>query len=229
MNTHRRFRTRLGARSSVTLLATMASLTAVTGSAPASAQQVSSGRATSKLVMDEAHSRANYVNPDDRDVQFSIHELGTALGVGVRNQAVATSGGCSLDEPCRSIAVSFQIVTTAGAQARTQLNAVNAGRAVNSHCDACETYAGAFQFIIATPGLWRLPPDILRQLAAVQRKLDRLEAADDPIAVVSGQAEALAREVVGILNKGLASAPKGSPADPRSNFTPSVTLRRHIR
>ncbi|TFV33951.1 hypothetical protein E4K10_42625 [Streptomyces sp. T1317-0309] len=59
------------------------------------------------------------------------------------NRAVAQSVGCSVHAPCRSVALSFQIVTTAGSNARL-INATNLSQAVNEHCPGCQTFSGAY-------------------------------------------------------------------------------------
>jgi hypothetical protein len=57
----------------------------------------------------------------------------------VRNQANAFSSGCTADDECCSVALSFQIVTVAGEH--TRLNAVNLSDATNKSCTGCQRWA----------------------------------------------------------------------------------------
>ncbi|GAA5014667.1 hypothetical protein GCM10025734_62410 [Kitasatospora paranensis] len=132
-----------------------ACLTALAVAAPADAVPFSShpGRGVAAFA-DHAATHASRVHPDQYDDSFTVHELGSVYSVGANNRATAVSAGCSTQHPCRSIALSFQIVTMAGDNVR--LNATNLGRAINEQCPGCQTLAGAYQFIVSTPQPFRL-------------------------------------------------------------------------
>jgi hypothetical protein len=178
------------------------------------------------IAVDEAHAKANPRHRIDYDDEFAIRELGPVIGVGARNKAVARSVGCTLDNPCRSVALSFQVVTTTSTLAR--LNATNTSRAVNDHCEGCQTFAGAYQFVVSTPYSFSLSRATRSELAVLERRLGELERSRESIDVVKGRADALAAEVVRLLREALAAAPRGAVVDPLENFRPTVTLRRHV-
>ncbi|WP_351237746.1 hypothetical protein [Streptomyces sp. NPDC002133] len=178
------------------------------------------------IAVDEAHAKAGPRHRVDYDDEFAIHELGTRLGVGARNRAVARSVGCSLDNPCRAIALSFQVVTTTGTI--TRLNATNTSRAVNDHCEGCQTFAGAYQFIVSTPYSFTLSRSARNELAVLERRLHDLERSREAVHVVKARADSLASEVVTLLRGAVAAAPRGADVNPLSSFRPTVTMRRHI-
>lgn len=141
--THRKPRTSQVGRKAAQLGMLAIACTAGIATTASPAGATSSARTVTRdvgIAMDEAHAKATPRNRFDYDEEFAIRELGTRIGVGARNKAVARSVGCSLDNPCRSVALSFQIVTTNGTL--TRLNATNTSRAVNDHCEGCQTFAG---------------------------------------------------------------------------------------
>jgi hypothetical protein len=137
----------------------------------------------------------------------------------VRNQANAVGVGCSVDDHCRSVALSFQIVTMAGDH--THLTAVNRGDAVNEYCNGCQTLAGAYQFVVSTPRPFTLDAATQRRLADIHRRLDALTRSALPATDLRARADALAGEVNIVLRDAVAHAPKGGER-------PSVTLHRHL-
>ncbi|MER5176983.1 hypothetical protein ABT009_01140 [Streptomyces sp. NPDC002896] len=225
MTTHRKPRTseagRRAARLGILATACMAGFATANPAGATSTQVARVG-----IAFDEAHAKATPRHRVDYDDEFAIHELGSVIGTGARNKAVARSVGCSLDNPCRSVALSFQVVTTTGTLAH--LNATNTSRAINDHCEGCQTFAGAYQFIVSTPYSFTLSRSTRDRLGVLERRLGELERSRESIDVVKGRADSLAAEVVNLLKGSLASAPRGAAVDPLQNFRPTVTLRRHI-
>ncbi|MFF1401481.1 hypothetical protein ACFVZD_48440 [Streptomyces sp. NPDC058287] len=199
-------------------------LTGLATTAPADAVTGSRVTAGAGIALDEARSQANPRHRADYDDEFTIHQLGTVIGAGVRNRAIARSTGCSLDRPCRSVAVSFQVVTATGA---ARLNASNTSKAVNDHCPGCQTFAGAYQFIVSTPYRFTLTQATRNQLAVYERRLGALERSREPIDTVKAHTDTLAAEVVSLLQAAVANAPHGAAVN-SLGLRPTVTLRRHI-
>jgi hypothetical protein len=180
------------------------------------------------IAVDMAHSHANRINVNQFDESFKIHAYGPSVAVSAYNRAVAESAGCSLDNPCRSIALSYQIVTTAGRNARL-INATNISRAVNEHCPACQTYSAAYQFIVATPRAFTLSSTALSELGVINRQVDALKASRLSISQITQQADDLARRIKTILAREAARAPRSNGSDPLADFAPTVTMYRHVR
>ncbi|AWI28953.1 hypothetical protein AB0K47_07040 [Streptomyces tirandamycinicus] len=197
-----------------------------TASPAGAASSASTGNRYVGIVVDEARATAGPRHRVDHDAEFAVRELGARLGVGARNRAFARSAGCSLDRPCRSVALSFQVVTVTGTVAR--LNAANSSRAVNDHCEGCQTFAGAYQFIVSTPYSFTLSRPVRDELARLERRLGELERSREPISTVRARTDSLAAEVVTLLREAVATAPRGESVDPLRDFRPTVTLRRHI-
>lgn len=143
---------------------------------------------------------------------FTIHQNGQVNGAYVRNQATAQSVDCSPDAPCRSVSISFQIITRAGTD--IHLDAVNLSNANNVHCVGCQTVAGAYQFVVDTPGAFTLSSAAQRQLAGILQQLNALRDAKLSAADVRSQADALAVQVAAILKNAAATAPQGPVLHP---------------
>lgn len=230
LNQHRRAIPRAGSgRRAVRigLLAT-AGLTAV-ATAATTAQAVGVGTFASDshgvaIANDGARALANPGHRVRFDDSFTVHQEGNLFAAGAHNTARADSVGCTAAAPCRSIALSFQIVTMAGEN--IHLNAVNLSSADNHHCAGCQTLAGAYQFVVSTPRAFTLGPAALRQLADIHRRLDALGRSTAPIATVKAQADALAAQVNGILKAAAATAPKGPGVDALAVQAPTVTMHR---
>ncbi|MGW1024015.1 hypothetical protein ACWD4J_09885 [Streptomyces sp. NPDC002577] len=227
MTTHRKPRTsdagRRAARLGILATACMAGFATAS---PAGATSTQANIAHIGIAIDEANAKATPRHRVDYDDEFAIRELGSVIGAGAVNRAVARSVGCSIDNPCRSVALSFQVVTTTGTLAH--LNAKNTSRAVNDHCEGCQTFAGAYQFVVSTPYSFTLSRSTRDQLAVLEGRLDELERSRDSIDVVKSRADDLAADVVSLLKDALAAAPRGAAVEPLQSFRPSVTLRRHI-
>ncbi|MEV6703123.1 hypothetical protein AB0M68_39435 [Streptomyces sp. NPDC051453] len=222
---HRKPRTSTAGRTAVRLgMLTTVCLTGLAAMTPAGAATGSRTAGGVGIAVDEARSMANPRHRFDHDEEFTIHQLGTVVGAGVRNRAIARSVGCSIDAPCRSIALSFQVVTTNGA---ARLNASNTSKAINDHCAGCETFAGAYQFIVSTPYRFTLSSSTKNTLAGYERRLAALERSHEPIDVVKSHADTLAAEVVSLLQQSVAAAPHGEAVN-ALGLRPTVTLRRHI-
>ncbi|MET8788445.1 hypothetical protein ACFVHS_47025 [Streptomyces sp. NPDC057746] len=222
----RRSRSAVGLGLGVAASATL-SLVAATGTAAAGpvAGRSSGGAA---IAVDLAQSRADRTRVNQFDESFRIHEYGPSVAVTAYNRAVAQSVGCSVHAPCRSIALSFQIVTTAGSNARL-INATNLSQAVNEHCSGCQTFSAAYQFVVATPRAFTLGSAARRELAAIEDQVEALKASRVPVGEVTRQADALARRVKAVLDGEMARAPRATGADPLADFAPHVTMHRHVR
>lgn len=222
----RRSRSAVGLGLGVAASATL-SLVAATGTAAAGpvAGRSSGGAA---IAVDLAQSRADRTRVNQFDESFRIHEYGPSVAVTAYNRAVAQSVGCSVHAPCRSIALSFQIVTTAGSNARL-INATNLSQAVNEHCPGCQTFSAAYQFVVATPRAFTLGSAARRELAAIEDQVEALKASRVPVGEVTRQADALARRVKAVLDGEMARAPRATGADPLADFAPHVTMHRHVR
>lgn len=229
LNHHRRATARAGAgRRALRLgLLATASLTAVATAATAQAAGPGSTAGTGHGVAIAADSANTLANPGHRvrfDDSFTVHQEGDVFAAAAYNRAEADSVGCTAARPCRSVALSFQIVTMGGEN--IHLNAVNTGNAANRHCNGCQTLAGAYQFIVSTPRAFSLSPTALRQLADIHRKLDALGRSDGSIAAVKEQADSLAAQITAILRTAAAAAPKGPGVDAFAVPAPTVTVHR---
>ncbi|MFI9721108.1 hypothetical protein ACIHFE_15880 [Streptomyces sp. NPDC052396] len=206
MNTHRNTRTSSRSRNALRFGLLAAGVATLASAVPAQAAE------GFRSARDDVRTTANHFHHVRVRDSFTVHQLGAVGAADVRNQVVATGAGCGADDACRSVALSFQIVTLAGEH--VHLNAVNTGRAVNDHCTGCQTLAGAYQFIVETPRPVRLDRDTLRRLDAVHRRLDDLGRSGLPAAELKKRADALATEVTGILKN-------AHPAE--------VTVHRHLQ
>ncbi|MFJ6086089.1 hypothetical protein ACIQI8_32335 [Streptomyces sp. NPDC092369] len=191
----------------------------VAGAATAVPAQAATGTTHVAFAEDHVFTQANRAHHTQAKDSFTVRQFGTTKATAVRNQANAASVGCSVDDHCRSVALSFQIVTVAGEQ--THLNAVNLSDAANKECTGCQTLAGAYQFVVSTPKAFTLDGGAKRQLADIHRRLDTLTRSKLPAADLKTQADALAAEVTGVLQNAVAHAPKGEEK-------PDVTMHRHL-
>ncbi|MFH8395431.1 hypothetical protein [Streptomyces sp. NPDC018036] len=226
--THRKPRS-----SAVSKTAVRLGMIATTGMAVAATTTVASASSggphlfSSSTAVDMAHTHADRMHVNQFDESFQIHQFGPLVAVTANNRAMAESAGCSLQAPCRSIALSYQIVTAAGRNARL-INATNISRSANDHCPGCETFSGAYQFVVATPQELALSRSARGQLARVHQEVAALRRSSLPIDSVRKRADELANEVKTILDREAASAPRGNAADPLDRFQPTVTMHRHV-
>ena len=232
LNQHRRAIPRVGAgRKAIRLgLLATASLTALSAAATAATAQGvgptnhSTNSHGIAIADDNVHTLANRAHESRFADSFTVHQYGPVFAASARNQADAVSAGCTAADPCRSVALSFQIVTMAGEN--IHLNAVNLSNASNYHCAGCETLAGAYQFVVSTPNPFTLSATAQRRLADIHRKLDALGKSTAPVAAVKQQADALAAQVVTLLKSAAATAPKGPGVDALAAMAPTVTVHR---
>ena len=147
----------------------------------------------------------------------------------MRNQAVAESVACSPDAPCRAVSLSFQIVTMAGTD--IHLNAVNLSNAENEHCAGCQTVAGAYQFVVDTPGAFTLSRTAMSQLEQIHHQLNALSNSTLSADQVQSAADALALKVAAILKNAAATTPEGPVLHPltASGVKPSVKVYRDFQ
>ncbi|MEU0028034.1 hypothetical protein [Streptomyces sp. NPDC006335] len=183
------------------------------------AQAATGGAAKVAVASDHVFSHADRLDHTEQKDSFTIRQFGKVNAASVRNQANAVSSGCTADDACRSVALSFQIVTVAGEH--TRLNAVNLSDATNKSCTGCQTLAGAYQFVVSTPTPLTLDSAHRRQLADIHRRLDALTRSTVPATDLRTRADALAAEVNAVLQDAVADAPKGDAQQ-------DVTMRRHL-
>ncbi|WP_405883934.1 hypothetical protein OG762_38610 [Streptomyces sp. NBC_01136] len=192
----------------------------IAAAVPAQAATAAAGAVAHNAVAeDHTFSHADRAHPTQVKDSFSVRQLGTVNAVGVHNQANAVSVGCSVDAHCRSVALSFQIVTLAGEH--THLNAVNLSDAANSHCNGCQTLAGAYQFVVSTASPFTLDGATQTRLADIHRRLDELTRSNIPAADLKTKVDSLAAEVTGVLHDAVANAPKAPDQ-------PAVAVHRHL-
>ncbi|WP_037626427.1 hypothetical protein [Streptomyces aureus] len=227
MTTHRKPRTSTAAKTAVRL--GMIATAGMAVAATTTTAQASSGSSHSFMstAVDMADTHADRMHVNQFDESFKIHQFGPLVAVTANNRATAESAGCSVQAPCRSIALSFQIVTAAGRNARL-VNATNISRSANDHCPGCETFAGAYQFVVATPQELTLSKPARSQLARIHREVAGLRRSHLAIPDVKKRADELAQEVKTVLDREAASAPHRSAASPPDNFRPTVTMHRHV-
>ncbi|GGX97977.1 hypothetical protein [Streptomyces anandii] len=226
---HRKPRTGSTSRTAIGL-GIAATTTAVMAAATAPTQAAAGSRLSRDvaIAVDGAHSHADRTHVRQFDESFTVHEYGPSIAVTANNRATAVASGCSLDRPCRSVALSYQIVTTAGRGARL-INATNLSRSVNEHCPACETFSAAYQFVVATPRRFTLSRDARDELAGINREVDALKTSGWPISRIGREADELARRVKSVLDHEAARAPRATGSDPLADFAPTVTMHRYVR
>jgi hypothetical protein len=191
----------------------------IAGVATAVPAQAASAAPHAAVASDHVFSHADRAHHTQARDSFTVRQFGTVNAAAARNQANAVSAGCSADDACRSVALSFQIVTIAGEH--THLNAVNLSDATNKSCTGCQTLAGAYQFVVSTPTPMTFDAATQRKLTDVHRRLDQLTRSSLPAAELRSRVDALAGEVTGILHDAVAHAPKG-------HAQPAVTMHRHL-
>ncbi|WP_086728245.1 hypothetical protein [Streptomyces carpinensis] len=191
----------------------------IAGVATAVPAQAATAAPHAAIASDHVFSHADRLHHTQARDSFTVRQFGTVNAAAVRNQANAASVGCSADDACRSVALSFQIVTFAGE--RTHLNAVNVSDAVNKWCTGCQTLAGAYQFVVSTPTPITFDAATRRRLDDIHRRLDALTRSSLPATDLKSRVDDLAAEVGTVLHDAVARAPKGEAP-------PAVTLHRHL-
>ncbi|MFI6355996.1 hypothetical protein ACIBJF_25740 [Streptomyces sp. NPDC050743] len=191
----------------------------IAGAATAVPAQATTGASHMAFASDHIFSHADRAHHMRAEDSFTIRQFGTVNAAAARNQANAVSAGCSADDHCRSVALSFQIVTFAGE--RTHLNAVNLSDAANKECTGCQTLAGAYQFVVSTPAPLTLDAGTRQQLADIHSRLDALTRCALPATELKTRVDGLAGEVSAVLRDAVAHAPKAAAQ-------PTVTLHRHL-
>ena len=149
------------------------------------------------LVSTHAEARVRWDGRSISDIQFEVEEA-----EGSRVQADNRALAYAHCRNCRGVAIAFQIVTAGGNP--IDLAATNAAVAVNDTCTACQTLAVAYQFVIATPEQVDLSWTTWRRLDAVEHKLNLLRRSTAPMTTIQAETDALAAEVVTILQDVLA-------------------------
>ncbi|MET9084844.1 hypothetical protein ACIPX0_17310 [Streptomyces sp. NPDC090075] len=218
MSSHRKPRTTTGPLSRRALRIGLFAA-GVAGAATAVPAQAATLAPHAAFASDHVFSHADRGHHTQARDSFTVRQFGTVNAATARNQANAVGAGCSVDDHCRSVALSFQIVTIAGE--RTHLNAVNLSDAANKECTGCQTLAGAYQFVVSTPTALRFDAATRGKLDDIHRRLDELTRSTLPAADLRTRADGLAAEVTAVLHDAVANAPKG---DPKTD----VTLHRHL-
>jgi hypothetical protein len=177
------------------------------------------------VVTTSANALANPGHPDVFQDSFEVHRLGTVLAAGVHNQAQAQSVQCSTAHPCRSVALSFQIVTMVGDQAH--LNAVNLSNSQNVHCPGCESLAVAYQFVVSTDSAFAFSAATQQQLTQIHDELDALSSSNASTTQLKTTVDGLAGQVTSILDAAAAAAPKSAHTATQST-APQVTVHRKV-
>ncbi|MBF9071619.1 hypothetical protein [Streptacidiphilus fuscans] len=233
LNHHRKVRIRVGSvrravRFGLLVTAGLGTLGATTGVAQAVGPNGGAldGTAVRGVAVadDGAFTLATRAHESRFQDSFTVHQFGAVYSATADNQATAYTSWCSADDPCRSVSLSFQIVTMAGTD--IHLDAHNRSTAANVHCPGCESLAGAYQFIVSTPRPFTLGVSAQRQFAEIHRKLDALGRSSAPVAEVRQQADALAAQVTALLRAAAATAPKGPGVNALAELEPQVTVHR---
>jgi hypothetical protein len=109
------------------------------------------------------------------------------------------------------------------------LDAVNLSNAENVHCAGCQTVAGAYQFVVDTPGAFRLNSAARAQLDRIHHQLNALSNSSFSADQVQSAADALAMKVAAILKTAAAISPQGPVMQAQAAFSPKVTVYRDIQ
>ena len=235
MTNHRRDRRLPVARRAFRLGILATAALGTVGTAAGIAQAVSFGDGYSSdssgvaVANNEAFALSNAGDQTSFKDSFTIHQYGQVNAAYARNVATAQSVACSPDAPCRSVSLSFQIITMAGTD--IHIDAVNLSNANNVHCAGCQTVAGAYQFVVDTPGAFKLSTSAEKQLAAIHQQLNALRGSNLSVADVRAKADALAVQVASILKNAAATAPQGPVLHPMtaSSMRPAVTVYRDFQ
>lgn len=94
---------------------------------------------------------------------------------------------------CRTVAVAAQVVLV-----QTKANVVtpkNVAVALNYECRACETFAGAYQYVVSTDGAVRFTPEGERRMADIQNEIRATAALDIPFPELDARLGALIDEL----------------------------------
>jgi len=111
---------------------------------------------------------------------------------------------------CQTGTLAIQVVVSSGGAA---IDASNEAIAVNEVCDTCDTFAGAFQVVVAASGDVKLSRSGRSQLREVSRAVRDLRRSGASGPAIAAAADGLAQQVVAILRAELiyADAPSTGP------------------
>jgi len=111
---------------------------------------------------------------------------------------------------CQTGTLAIQVVLSSGGAA---IDASNEAIAVNEVCNTCDTFAGAFQVVVAASGDVKLSRSGRSQLREVSRAVRDLRRSGATGPVIAAAADGLAQQVVAILQAELiyADAPSRAP------------------
>ncbi|SEL85061.1 hypothetical protein [Streptacidiphilus jiangxiensis] len=127
---------------------------------------------------------------------------------------------------CRSVFLSFRIVTMAGTDIR--LNASSLRCADHVHRPRCQAYFGAYQFIVSTPRPFTLRASDRQALADIHRKLDAVGRSLAPDIEIRRQADGLAAQVTVVLRAAAARVPRGPGVPALTQNQARVTVYRYF-
>jgi hypothetical protein len=156
------------------LVASLVALTAGTGTAVADAHH---GRASfershrSDETSQPSNSTAVAVNTTDHSLVFKLtFAILRVTGNVIDNQNIAVAyASCN---SCQTVAISIQTLLVDGAA--PTVVPINEASARNQNCDQCDTVAIAYQFVIAPGTKLRFLPGARREIAYIQRQLEKL-------------------------------------------------------
>lgn len=138
---------------------------------------------------------------------FAVHRVMSG-SVDETNAAVAFAS-CT---ECQTTAIAVQVVLVMGDI--DEVTPTNLALAYNYGCVLCETYAGAFQFVISTDGPVHLTAEGNRTLAELRRRFLELRGADLTPEQLQTVVSSLISELAAVMQTELvpASAPQDPPA-----------------
>lgn len=155
--------------------------------------------------------------------------FGTARVVGdtVDNQNSAAAYSECTD--CRTVAVAVQIVLV-----QSNANTItpnNIALALNYGCQSCETFAGAYQYVLSTDGLVRFSSEGESRMAAIQDQIRQTAALDIPFPELDARLGELVDQLWAVVDEELISLGvkfEGTPSaqtdvDTSAGETPSPT------
>jgi putative peptide zinc metalloprotease protein len=213
-------RTSLAWRVALTVL--VASLLALPAGAGTAVARAYHDRANAEHARGEhaqgGNSTAVAVNTTDRSLVFKLtFAILRVTGNVVDNQNVAVAyASCN---SCQTVAISIQTLLV-DSPAST-IAPINEASSRNQNCDQCDTVAIAYQFVIAAGEKLKFLPGARREIAYIQRRLERLREEARRTGMTGAEivdaVAALMKQYAGILSTELVAATqpgnRGNQAD----------------
>ncbi len=148
----------------------------------------------------------------DKTSRPAVHAINTALAF----------ASCV---DCRTAAIAFQVVLAEGTVA---LSADNHAAAINDRCTTCDTLAAAYQFVVVGGGEVSLTRSGRSQLRGLDRDLRDLRRSEATGAELAAAAEALAGQVLAVLQSEVVLEPSDALAPLSRSAGVSVELHREV-